>query len=62
MDTNNVFDQNMRLYEEWFTKNSNIFDSEIEALKQILPTFGKGIEIGVGTGIFSSRLGIKVLK
>ena len=59
MDTNNVFDQNMRLYEEWFTKNSNIFDSEIEVLKQVLPTSGKGIEIGVGTGIFSSRLGIK---
>jgi len=33
--------------------------SELEAIRQLIPTIGEGIEIGVGTGIFASKLGIK---
>ncbi len=29
------------------------------AVKQVLPSIGKGIEIGVGTGLFAVELGIK---
>lgn len=59
METNNVFNNGADLYEEWFVKNNYIVDSEIKAIKQIIPNLGEGIEIGVGTGIFASKLGIK---
>lgn len=59
MNLDDVFGLNIELYEEWFAKNNNIVKSEIEAIKQLLPKSGKGIEIGVGTGIFASGLGIK---
>ncbi len=59
MSVEDVFGNNIESYEEWFTKNFNIFSSEIEALKKVLPKSGKGVEIGVGSGLFASRLGIK---
>jgi len=59
MNLDDVFGLNIELYEEWFSKNNNIVGSEIEAIKQLLPKSGEGIEIGVGTGIFASALGIK---
>lgn len=45
-------------YEKWFVDNNCLFASEVEALKQLVPASGKGIEIGVGTGIFAKALGI----
>ena len=54
----NVFDKQVDLYEAWFLKNKFILDSEVEAIRQLLPVAGFGIEIGTGTGIFASRLGI----
>lgn len=59
MNLDDVFGLNIELYEEWFAKNNNIVKSEIKAIKQLLPKSGEGIEIGVGTGIFASALGIK---
>ncbi|MHB1454594.1 MAG: class I SAM-dependent DNA methyltransferase [Saccharofermentanales bacterium] len=58
MTKENVFDNYGDRYEEWFEKNQHILDSEIEAIRQLLPDIGRGVEIGVGTGIFSARLGI----
>ena len=46
-------------YEHWFIKNDKLFFSELKAIKQVMPTFQKGIEIGVGTGLFASALGIQ---
>ena len=59
MNLDDIFGLNIELYEEWFVKNNNIVKSEIEAIKQLLPKSSEGIEIGVGTGIFASALGIK---
>ncbi|MEN3005434.1 class I SAM-dependent methyltransferase [Dehalobacterium formicoaceticum] len=59
MKKGSAFETNADIYEEWFIKNNYIFDSEIEAIKYLIPASGEGIEIGAGTGIFSSRLGIK---
>lgn len=59
MDLNNIFDQNVELYEDWFKANNYIFEAELTAIKQLLPVSGEGIEIGIGTGVFSERLGIK---
>lgn len=59
MKPNDIFGNNADKYEEWFKENNFILDSEISAIKKLLPAFEKGIEIGVGTGIFASLLGIK---
>ena len=59
MDRKNPFDEQVDLYETWFVENRHIFLSEVAAIKQILPATGKGLEIGVGTGLFAVELGIK---
>ncbi len=53
------FDEYLSEYEQWFIDNHFVFESELIALQQVLPSNGKGVEIGVGSGIFASRLGIK---
>jgi SAM-dependent methyltransferase len=59
MVKNNVFDNEVEEYEKWFDENNHLLNSEVKAIKELLPNIGEGIEIGVGTGIFASRLGIK---
>lgn len=46
-------------YENWFEKNRYVYQSEINAIRVILPDFKNGIEIGVGSGRFAKPLGIK---
>jgi len=53
------FDNYLFEYEKWFDDNYFTFLSEAEAIRSILPPKGKGVEIGVGSGIFASALGIK---
>ncbi|MBN1226687.1 MAG: class I SAM-dependent methyltransferase [Deltaproteobacteria bacterium] len=52
------FENHPDKYEDWFTRNKCTFESELKAIKTLLPD-GQGLEIGVGSGIFSSPLGIK---
>ena len=59
MQENNPFDTEVEEYEKWFKTNDKLLASELEAIRKLLPTSGLGIEIGVGTGIFASKLGIK---
>ncbi|MFH1771268.1 MAG: class I SAM-dependent methyltransferase [Candidatus Omnitrophota bacterium] len=54
----NVFDRYYRKYDAWYDSNKFAYLSELEALKRVLPKFGKGLEIGVGTGRFAHPLGI----
>ncbi|MBN2524206.1 MAG: class I SAM-dependent methyltransferase [Bacteroidales bacterium] len=56
---NNPFDIYTDEYEDWFKENDSIFQSELLALRQVVPTGKKGIEIGIGSGIFAEKLGIK---
>ncbi len=53
------FENHLELYEEWFENNKIVFESEVKTIRKLLPVKGKGIELGVGTGQFSSRLGIE---
>lgn len=46
-------------YEAWFSENHHLFMSEVEAIRRLIPEFDKGLEIGVGTGLFAQKLGIK---
>jgi ubiquinone/menaquinone biosynthesis C-methylase UbiE len=55
----NIFERYYKKYDAWYDKHKFAFLSEIEAIKKVLPRDEKGLEIGVGTGRFASRLGIK---
>jgi len=58
MTKTEVFEKYTIQYEEWFERNRFVYESELKAIKKILPD-GKGIEIGVGTGKFALPLGIR---
>lgn len=53
------FDKYTDDYDDWYDQNKFAYQSELEAIRQILPPFDKAIEIGVGTGRFAAKLGIK---
>ena len=44
---NNPFDICTDEYENWFKENNKLFQSELLALKQVVPTDKKGLEIGI---------------
>lgn len=52
------FEKYYQEYERWFEKNKYVYQSEIDAIKDLMPDFRKGIEIGVGSGRFAVPLGI----
>ncbi|WP_461833163.1 class I SAM-dependent methyltransferase, partial [Desulfothermus sp.] len=48
-------------YDEWFKKNIDLYETELKAIRQLIPSPGaEGIEVGVGTGQFAVPLGIKI--
>ncbi len=53
------FDNYTQEYEDWFDKNKYVYLTEVEAVRQLLPKEGAGVEIGVGSGKFAEPLGIK---
>lgn len=55
----NPFDILAAEYEAWFIENKVLFQSELLALKRVVPIDKKGVEIGIGTGIFAEQLGIR---
>lgn len=54
------FENHSQKYDEWFDKNRFIYESELQAVKELLPKSGNGIEVGVGSGRFAAPLGIKL--
>lgn len=54
----NPFDIYTDEYEKWFEENKTTFESELFAIRQVMPVGKKGIEIGIGSGIFAEQLGI----
>jgi ubiquinone/menaquinone biosynthesis C-methylase UbiE len=56
-----VFDsaENVARYEAWFENNRPVFQSEIAAIREVLP-HGTGLEVGIGTGLFARDLGIRM--
>ena len=53
------FDEYTNEYDDWYDKNELAYQSELAAIRRILPPFEKAVEIGVGTGRFAAELGIK---
>lgn len=54
------FEKHTNQYEEWFQKNAFAYESELNAVRRLLPGGGTGVEIGVGSGLFAAPLGITV--
>lgn len=59
MTQQNPFDTLASEYEAWFIENQILFQSELLALKRVVPVDKKGVEIGIGSGIFAEQLGIR---
>ncbi|WP_232058709.1 class I SAM-dependent methyltransferase [Aquicella lusitana] len=54
-----TFDKFADEYDTWFDRHPAVFQSELAAFKKLIPESGDGLEIGVGSGRFASRRGIK---
>jgi len=54
------FEKHASRYEAWFVEHAAVYESELEAIRVLLPAGGRGVEIGVGTGRFAVPLGIAV--
>jgi SAM-dependent methyltransferase len=54
-----TFDQYFEEYDQWFDQNEAIYRAEIAALERFVPSAGRGLEIGVGTGRFAVPLTIQ---
>src|SRR5579864_3063165 len=54
-----AFEQHAQQYDAWFERNRAACEAELRAIKEALPTGGAALEIGVGTGRFAARLGIR---
>ena len=54
----NPFETSAHRYDSWYDQFPNNFSSEILAIRAVLPSEGKWVEVGVGTGRFAAELAI----
>jgi SAM-dependent methyltransferase len=54
------FEKHPLQYEQWFDRHKFAYESELQAIRKLLPQHGNGLEIGVGGGRFAAPLGIKL--
>ncbi|MBN2103440.1 class I SAM-dependent methyltransferase [bacterium] len=45
-------------YETWFDRHPFVYQSELQAIRKMMPEYGAGIEIGAGSGRFAGPLNI----
>ncbi len=53
------FQEHLQASEDWFVEHRFVYNAEVKAIRRHLPDAGKGVEIGVGTGLFAGPLGIR---
>nr|AGF93057.1 methyltransferase type 11 [uncultured organism] len=54
-----AFEEEAADFDSWFENNKNVFESEFKAEKKLMINPENAVSIGVGSGLFASRLGIK---
>lgn len=54
------FEAHHSRYDEWFVRHAAAYQSELLAVRALLPWRGLGLAIGVGTGRFAAPLGVQV--
>lgn len=60
MDEVTAFEKHADEYDRWFDENEQIYQAEVHALQRLIPQTGLGVEVGVGTGRFSTPFGIRM--
>lgn len=60
MARTNAFEKYPAQYDQWFENHRYVYESELEAIRTLMPEKGVGVEIGVGSGQFAVPLGIKI--
>lgn len=55
-----TFDIHAAEYDRWFETHEFAYQSELEAVKKFIPEHGLGIDIGCGTGRFSTPFSISI--
>ncbi len=53
------FEKYTHAYENWFSVHTPVYESELQAVRALLPDSGPGLEIGVGSGRFAAPLGVE---
>ncbi|MCK5823213.1 MAG: class I SAM-dependent methyltransferase [Bacteroidales bacterium] len=59
MPKTETFDKHYEQYEKWFMLNKNVYLSEIKAIQDFIPRHKKGMEVGMGSGLFAIPLSIE---
>jgi SAM-dependent methyltransferase len=54
------FDTHHQRYDAWFERHAAAYQSELLAVRALLPWEGLGLSIGVGTGRFAAPLGVQM--
>jgi SAM-dependent methyltransferase len=54
------FESHTDRYERWFDRHRPAYLSELRAVRELLPSRGLGLEIGVGTARFAEPLGVQI--
>jgi SAM-dependent methyltransferase len=54
------FDQHADRYDRWFEEHAPAYESELQAVRALLPEYDRALEVGVGTGRFAGPLGITI--
>ncbi len=54
------FETHHRRYDAWFVRHAAAYQSELLAVRALLPWGGLGLAIGVGTGRFAAPLGVQI--
>ena len=54
------FEAHHRRYDDWFVHHAAAYQSELLAVRALLPWRGLGLAIGVGTGRFAAPLGVQI--
>ena len=54
------FEAHHRRYDDWFVRHATAYQSELLAVRALLPWRGLGLAIGVGTGRFAAPLGVQM--
>ena len=54
-----VFEEHAGDYDAWFDEHNSVYQAQLRILRETVPDFQRGLEVGVGSGRFAAPLGIK---
>jgi SAM-dependent methyltransferase len=54
------FEMHHHRYDDWFVRHAAAYQSELLAVRALLPWRGLGLSIGVGSGRFAAPLGVQI--